>query len=53
MWLPTPEKNKSPLIIFEKERQIFYVLQLIEISKKILWKYVLPWEVEEMNMSSE
>lgn len=29
-----PKRNKIPLFIFEKERQIFDVLQLIEMSNK-------------------
>lgn len=33
---------------------MFNVLQLIEINEKDFnWKNALPWEVEEMNMSSE
>lgn len=45
------EKRSFVLFIFKKEGNIFSVLQPMKNIFK--WKNALPWEVEEMNVSSE
>lgn len=51
MQLSLPEKMSIVLFILKKEGNLFSVLQPMKNIFK--WKNALPWEVEEMNMSSE